>query len=538
MSNGLKAVAHALGFSWSDQGASGLQCLAWRTFWEDRQDPATKNRIVTYNAEDCRALEVVTSALREIAPGDGEKIRISKPVAMVESLSHENYVRLLATTAALPEFVRINECSYYTYQRDRVEIRTSPAVRRSRDREARRCRRCFKVDRRVTLTGNGVYLPKHSSSNQISKEGRLMTRCPSCGGSHMLKHNKRTTVRYDLRVNNTGVKRQVTRYVANRYRCHGCWQAFTPEEFKAVARYRYGQTLKSWVTYRNVTLGHSLGTLAIELQDVFELRVGRTQLHKFKSETADRCRDAYEWIGRRIRQSDVVHADETKGKVKEGGGYVWVFSTPAFVRYVHSETRERNLLEDVLAGFKGVLVSDFYAAYDSVDCPQQKCLIHLIRDINDDIFKNPCDEELKLIARGFTDVIAPIVETVDRFGLKKRHLNKHVSSAKRFCGSMDKTVFLSEVAQGYQRRIAKYGDRMFTFLRHNGVSWNNNNAEHAIKRYAILRRGIGMVMNAKGIGEYAVLLSVSETLRRHGANLLEFLLTENLDLGAFLKQLR
>ncbi len=79
---------------------------------------------------------------------------------------------------------------------------------------------------------------------------------------------------------------------------------------------------------------------------------------------------------------------------------------------------------------------------------------------------------------------------------------------------------------------------MFTFLCHNGVSWNNNNAEHAIKRYAILRRGIGMVMNAKGIGEYAVLLSVSETLRRHGANLLEFLLTENLDLRAFLKQLR
>ena len=79
---------------------------------------------------------------------------------------------------------------------------------------------------------------------------------------------------------------------------------------------------------------------------------------------------------------------------------------------------------------------------------------------------------------------------------------------------------------------------MFTFLRHDDVSWNNNSAEHAIKRYAILRRGIGIMANAKGLGEYAVLLSISETLRRHGANLLEFLLTEDLDLGDFLDRLR
>jgi hypothetical protein len=36
----------------------------------------------------------------------------------------------------------------------------------------------------------------------------------------------------------------------------------------------------------------------------------------------------------------------------------------------------------VLAEFKGVLVSDFYAPYDTLDCPKQKCLIHLMRDLN------------------------------------------------------------------------------------------------------------------------------------------------------------
>jgi len=52
----------------------------------------------------------------------------------------------------------------------------------------------------------------------------------------------------------------------------------------------------------------------------------------------------------------------------------------------------------VLKGFRGVLISDFYAAYDSIEYPQQKCLIHLPRDMNNDVLAHPYDEELKLFA--------------------------------------------------------------------------------------------------------------------------------------------
>ncbi len=76
-----------------------------------------------------------------------------------------------------------------------------------------------------------------------------------------------------------------------------------------------------------------------------------------------------------------------------------MFANMEEVAYVYSETREGDLLQTLLKDFKGVLVSDFYAAYDSIDCPQQKCLIHLIRDLNDDVLKHPYDEELKQIIK-------------------------------------------------------------------------------------------------------------------------------------------
>ncbi len=34
-------------------------------------------------------------------------------------------------------------------------------------------------------------------------------------------------------------------------------------------------------------------------------------------------------------------------------------------------------------------MSDFYTAYDSLMCPQQKCLIHLIRDMSQAILEHP-----------------------------------------------------------------------------------------------------------------------------------------------------
>ena len=52
-----------------------------------------------------------------------------------------------------------------------------------------------------------------------------------------------------------------------------------------------------------------------------------------------------------------------------------MFANLTTVAYVYAESRESVTLEDVLDGFGGVLVSDFYAAYDSVPCAQQKCLI-------------------------------------------------------------------------------------------------------------------------------------------------------------------
>src|SRR5208283_989013 len=71
-------------------------------------------------------------------------------------------------------------------------------------------------------------------------------------------------------------------------------------------------------------------------------------------------------------------------------------------------------------------------AYDSVTCQQQKCHLHLIRNINDDLLHKPFDEELKELARRYTLTLKPMVETIDKHGLKTKFLSKHKRNAEAF----------------------------------------------------------------------------------------------------------
>ena len=169
------------------------------------------------------------------------------------------------------------------------------------------------------------------------------------------------------------------------------------------------------------------------------------------------------------------------------------------VAYIFKPSREGDVLMEVLKGFNGVLISDFYTAYDSMACIQQKCLIHLMRDINDDLFKNPFDEDLKQVARRFTATLRPIIETIDEYGLTQRHLHKHKKRVDQLFKEILGCDVRSDIAKGYQRRFRKYQSKLFTFLDHDGVPWNNNNAEHAIKRFVFLRNVIGGSCTEAGI---------------------------------------
>jgi hypothetical protein len=79
------------------------------------------------------------------------------------------------------------------------------------------------------------------------------------------------------------------------------------------------------------------------------------------------------------------------------------------------------------------------------------------------------------------------VATVELHGLKRRHLSKHKGDVDRFFKSSVGDALSSDVAEGRRQRLLKCRDKLFTFLDYDGVPWNNNPAERAVKQFAYYR---------------------------------------------------
>ena len=205
---------------------------------------------------------------------------------------------------------------------------------------------------------------------------------------------------------------------------------------------------------------------------------------------------------------------------------------------MYKETREGDFLKDLLQNFKGVLVSDFFSAYYSIDCPQQKCLIHLIRDLNDDLLKSPFDDEFKDITRHFTLLLQNIIQTIDKYGLKERYLHKHHRGVDTFFEEVSSTVYASEVSKQYQARFEKNRNTLFTFLDYNNVSWNNTYAEHAIKLLATHRNKNIDFFRASRMDEYLRIMSIYQTCEYKKVSLLKFLLSKETDMDDYCRKIR
>jgi hypothetical protein len=213
--------------------------------------------------------------------------------------------------------------------------------------------------------------------------------------------------------------------------------------------------------------------------------------------------------------------------------YVWVFTDGMHVVFKLSETRESTVVHDFLSDYKGVLVTDFYPGYDAVTCRQQKCWVHLIRDLNEELRKSPFDGEFEVFVSAVRDMLVPIINATHKYGLKRRHLKKFQKSVDRFYAKtiVDKE-YVGEASVKFQHRFLKFKERLFTFLSEDSIPWNNNTAERAIRHLAVQRKISGTFYKSVA-PSYLVLLGIAQSCRFQDKSFLQFMLSQEMDIDSF-----
>ena len=264
---------------------------------------------------------------------------------------------------------------------------------------------------------------------------------------------------------------------------------YIPRRIKNLHKQLFGWAFRAWVIYQRIVLRLPYLVILRVMEDMFNERMSPTTIVEFIVAFAREYRRTEGMLGARLMQSSCVHVDETRINIEGAEYYVWIFTDGEHVIFRMTETREATIVHELLSGYQGVLITDFYSGYDSVPCRQQKCWVHLIRDLNDDLWANPFNAEFERFVSDVRDLIIPIFEAVEKYGLKKRNLRKFKKPVERF---YEKTIrdriYESEVTCRYQKRFERYRESLFVFLDEDCIAWNNNTAERALRDLAVQRK--------------------------------------------------
>jgi predicted RecB family nuclease len=507
-SNGLKDLGNYLNFKWQDAEADGFLSMSWRKQWEETGLDEWKDRLLKYNQDDCKALRVVHQWFLKLASDNQPE-----DVQQVAQMKKHTPYRLQHNKEFGDDFQLITKASYFDYQRNKIYWRNELKKQTPSGSSARE---------RPEQLGQGHMAWKPKKVNEVIITPPLKT-CPGCGHNKLYQSHetKSAVLQTDLRFTASGIRTHVTEYRSGTAKCAKCGKKTMNKTLRIM---HYGDNLFALVLDCYVNFHISNEMISKLIQEHYHIWVSPMYLVMYKNRWWNKTwAPIAAYIKTIVLNSPVIHIDETTIKLSRESGYVWVFATTHTVFYHYASTREVSFLQKLLKNYKGIIVSDFYPGYETLNVKSQKCLIHLIRDLNDDLFKNQFDPEYNAMVPAFNQLMRRIVETIDKHGLKQSQLHKHIKDTDIFYRGFVERGYKSEVAGKYAKRFKKHWQQLWTFLHHDNVPWNNNNAEAAVKAFAQHRRGVKGQMHVRGITEYLEMLTVAQTCRYRNISFLSFL---------------
>jgi len=230
----------------------------------------------------------------------------------------------------------------------------------------------------------------------------------------------------------------------------------------------------------------------------------------------------YEEIGQQAKHSGVLHADETGWRVNGQTNWLWCFTTKNAIFYMIDRSRGSPALSRFFTEtFDGILVTDFWAAYNAISCRgRQACLAHLFRELEK---VNEIDRTASW--RQFSRKLRRLLRDAIRLS-RRRELPEEsfASRGTRLGERLDGLIEMSRENPNVKRltgRLRRYRDALFTFLDHPDVPSDNNHAEREIRPAVIIRKTSLCNRSEAGANVQAIMMSVYRTLKLRGLDPLE-----------------
>jgi len=216
-----------------------------------------------------------------------------------------------------------------------------------------------------------------------------------------------------------------------------------------------------------------------------------------------------------------LNGDETGWKVMGKSGYIWCFCNSDIAFFHHDYSRGAKVIEQILGkNFAGVVVCDFYAAYNCIDVTQ-RCLVHLLRDIKKEREILSGSKLLKRFEQAVKDFIEDGLKVQAMSEGKDKELS--LAALEKQLDRLTRIQVTKGKATTLVKRIKKYRDDLIRFVTHPGVEFHNNRAERQLRPMVVNRKVSFGSNTTHGARRYCVLHTIVETCKLQGTDPLDYI---------------
>ena len=337
----------------------------------------------------------------------------------------------------------------------------------------------------------GVFRPEPPPGTVFIEHDVHPEQCPHCGSADLEATGKfEDHIVADI----PEPKLEWHRYRRHIHKCGGCQRTCQGRGDLELPGAHIGPRARLFTCYARAHLGISLGKTRDLLHDFFGLTVSRAGLLGHLRWGGALFEPVVEELLALLRKSPVVQGDETGWRINGKRAWAWCFRDPKLAIFLIDKHRSRDVILRVLGeSFAGTLVSDFYAAYNGLDCRKQRCLVHLLREL-----AKLRDEVPAASVRAFIAPLITLLQDAIQLGKDRATLaDDAFAKARQAIYDRFDDLILNCHSKNKEclriwKRLFKHCDELFTFLDDPRVPADNNGSERDIRSLAAIREDGGV----------------------------------------------
>jgi transposase len=360
--------------------------------------------------------------------------------------------------------------------------------------------------------------------DQVAKMVDLFPECcPNCANTSL--DPKAISIEHRQVIELPEIKPDVTQYNIHTCRCEKCGKhvrADVPIE----AERGFGPRLMGFLTMLTGE-GHLSKRKVCSITGYIGVKIslgGLCNIHKLASTLLEK---PFEEIKKVVLSRGNVNGDETSWSLRAKRCWVWTGASLNATFFQIDPSRSQEAFKRVFGGFKNILTSDRYGAYNLHEGEKQACLAHILRDFTKMSERSAADGAIGRIL---------LEELKEIFGLWKKFKNAKLTrlmlqeAAKNHIQNINDALCVGASAEQVGSKsqalccdLLNRFSTLWTFLEREGVEPTNNLAERGLRPFVIVRKISNGSQSEWGMKCSERLMTVVCTLKQQAGNVFDYL---------------